>query len=132
MRELRPLQKSIRLFVNLYALILVVDIIICLYLDREEHLISSLILLVGISLSNVMFNFRKYELGICFLSFVFYIIGFFHVLVIKNVTTCYLILMVVPIISALLLQNRIYKFVLIGLSAVLFPLCNYFAGYGAI
>lgn len=92
-------------------------------------MISSLLLLSGILASKILFKYDKYEQGIIFLAIVFYIIGFYHVFAIGNYNTCYFILMVVPIIASLLLENIYAKIILIISSSLLFLVCNYLLGF---
>lgn len=92
-------------------------------------MISSLILISGILASKILFNYDKYEQGITFLAFLFYLIGFYHVLVLGNYHTCYFILLVVPIIASILLESLYIKVTLIISSTLLFLLCNYLLGF---
>ena len=92
-------------------------------------MISSLLLISGILASKILFKYDKYEQGIIFLALVFYLIGFYHVLAVGNYHTCYFILMVVPIIASLLLENLYAKIILIISSSLLFLFCNYLLGF---
>lgn len=129
MLEERPLQKSIRYLVKIFTVLMIGDIIFC-YINAKYMLMwSSIILITGVLLSRLLFNLNKYEQGIVFLSFVFYIIGFFHTICLGNYNTCYFILLVVPIIGSLLLENIYNKIFLLACSSILFMVCNHISGF---
>lgn len=130
--ELKPLQKSIKLFIKMFTYLLAVDIYFCLLFQDYPHLLSSIILMGGIFGSKFFFKYDRYEAGIVFLALVFYIIGFYHLEVMDNYHTCYFILMVAPIITSLLLERFDIKIILIISSCILFMLCNYLSGKGLI
>ena len=127
--ELRPLKKSIEMFIKMFTYLLIGDILFCFLSGNYPLMVSSIILITGILASKILFNHDKYELGIVFLVFVFYLIGFYHVLVLENHHTCYFILMVAPIIASLLLENLYLKIGLIICSSLLFLVCNYLLGF---
>lgn len=92
-------------------------------------MVSSIILICGILASKILFKYDRYEQGITFLAFLFYVIGFYHVLALGNYHTCYFILMVVPIIASILLENLYVKIFLVISSFLLFLVCNYLLGF---
>lgn len=126
--ELKPLQNSIRVFVKMYGYLLIVDILACVLFAKYDYAFSSVILLAGIVLSKFFFNNDKYDQGISFLAIGFYIVGFYHAYYLGNHNTCYFILLVVPVICSLLLENFRLKIVFIFASSILFVYCNYLAG----
>ncbi len=127
--ELRPLKESIEMFIKMFTYLLIGDILFCFLSGDYPLMYSSVILIIGILASKILFKHDKYEQGIVFLAFVFYLIGFYHVLVLGNYHTCYFILMVVPIIASLLLENLYAKIGLIISSSLLFLVCNYLSGF---
>lgn len=127
--ELRPLQQSIQMLIKMFTYLLLVDILLCFVSKDYPLMISSIILICGILASKILFKYDKYEQGIIFLAILFYIIGFYHVLALGNYITCYFILMVVPIIASLLLENIYAKITLIISSALLFLVCNYLLAF---
>jgi len=108
--------------------LLTVDIIGRAIFQQYDIMLSSVVLLSGILLSKLFFKYQKYDLGILFIVLVFYVIGFYHVVIIDNYKTCYFISMVVPIVSCLLLEQYYLKISTIISSTVLFILCNYISG----
>ncbi len=126
--ELRPLQKSIELLIKMFTYLLLFDIVFCVLFKEYMHLISSVILISGVVTSRLFFNYEKAEFGIIFLAFVFYIIGFFHVVYMDDYITCYFILITVPIITSLLLESIRLKIILILCSSVFFVACNFLSG----
>ena len=127
--ELRPLKKSIQMFIKMFTYLLLGDILFCFLAKDYPLMVSSIILIIGILASKVLFRYDKYEQGITFLAFLFYIIGFYHVLALGNYHTCYFILMLVPIIASVLLENLYIKYFLILSSTLLFLVCNYLLGF---
>ncbi|MFK7983487.1 MAG: ATP-binding protein [Saprospiraceae bacterium] len=127
--ELRPLKKSIQMFIKMFTYLLIGDILLCFMAEDYPLMISSIILICGILASKILFNYDKYEQGITFLAFLFYVIGFYHVLTLGNYHTCYFILLVVPIIASILLESLYIKVFLIISSTLLFLLCNYLLGF---
>jgi len=117
------------MFIKMFTYLLLVDIFFCLLTGNYPLMASSIILICGILGSKILFRYDKYEQGISFLAFLFYGIGFYHVLVLGNYHTCYFILLVVPIITSLLLENIYIKIFLIISSALLFLVCNYLVGF---
>ena len=120
--ELRPLKKSIEMFIKMFSYLLLGDILFCCFLQDYPLMFSSIILLIGIFASKFLFKHDKYEQGVTFLALLFYGIGFYHVLILGNYHTCYFILMVVPIIASILLENLYIKYFLIISSSLLFLL----------
>lgn len=90
-------------------------------------MLSSIILLSGILISRFFFERNKYESGIVILSLFCYLIGFYHTFQLGNFQTCYFILLAVPIVCALLLENYYLKIAFIIGSSILFLCCNYFS-----
>lgn len=117
------------MFIKMFTYLLIGDILFCLLAKEYPLMISSIILLVGLLASKLLFKYDKYEQGIVFLAFVFYLIGFYHVLILGNHHTCYFILMIVPVIASLLLENFYAKIGLVISAAVLFLVCNYLSGF---
>lgn len=127
--ELRPLKKSIQMFIKMFTYLLLGDILFCFLAADYPLMVSSIILIGGILASKILFKYDKYQQGITFLAFLFYVIGFYHVLVLGNYHTCYFILLVVPIIASILLENFYIKIFLIISSSLLFLVCNYLLGF---
>lgn len=113
----------------MYGILMLVDIAVCFFAQHYDYMLSSIILLVGILISKLLFENDKYDLGIFFLSVVFYGIGFYHTIVLENYNTCYFILLIAPVIASLLLEKIYIKYLLIAASSVLFLLCNYLSGF---
>lgn len=116
------------MFIKMFSYLLLGDILFCFLLEDYPLMFSSVILLIGILASKLLFQQDKYEYGITFLALLFYGIGFYHVLVLGNYHTCYFILMVVPIIASVLLESLYIKYFLMITSAFLFLFCNYLIG----
>jgi len=127
--ELRPLKKSIQMFIKMFTYLLIGDILFCFLSQDYPLMVSSIILICGILASKILFKYDRYEQGITFLAFLFYVIGFYHVLALGNYHTCYFILMVVPIIASILLENLYVKIFLVISSFLLFLVCNYLLGF---
>ena len=123
------LKKSLDYLSKVFISLIAFDIVYCWTQGNSDLMYSSVICLIGLLLSRIFFHFKLYDPGSMLIVFTLYIVGFFHVIVIGNFVTCYLILISVPIVATLLLENKILRYSLIVFSSILFPLCNYYAGF---
>ncbi len=112
----------------MFEVVLLIDILICLFVQNYDYAISSIILLTGVLCSRFLLKKNLYDTAIVFLAMVFYIIGFYHAYLLEDIIVCYFILLVAPIIGALLLKQFSLKIFLLCCSCLLFLLCNYIAG----
>jgi len=67
--ELRPLKKSIQMFIKMFTYLLLGDIFFCWLANDYPLMVSSIILIGGILASKILFKFDKYEHGITFLAY---------------------------------------------------------------
>lgn len=128
MIEIDSLRKSIILLNRIFKVLISADIVVCFLTGSYDYMLSSVILITGLLLAGAIIKHEKYDYGTLFISFTFYIVGFYHVIVLDNYTTCYFILTLVPVVCILLIEKFYFKILLIVASSLLFPLCNYFAG----
>jgi len=124
----KEIHKSIVALVHFFAGVMLVDIGMNWILERKFYMYAAMILLAGLLLSQVFIHYRKYESATLTTTFTFYIVAFFHVITLNNYVTCYFILLVVPIVTAVLLSDLRIKLALLSLSVTLFFVCNYLAG----
>lgn len=113
----------------MFEVVLLVDILICLFIQSYDYAFSSIILLTGVLSSRILLKKNLYDPAIIFLAMLFYIIGFYHAYLLENIIVCYFILLVAPIIGSLLLERFSLKLFLLISSCILFLLCNYITGF---
>ncbi len=129
MIETGSLRKSVVLLNKIFMLLIVLDIGICWFTESYDYMLSSIILITGLLLGALLSRWNKLEYSVLMIALTFYIVGFYHVIVLKNYITCYFILLLAPILAMLLLENLYSKILLIIASSLLFLLCNHLSGF---
>lgn len=116
--------KTVSRLILLITIFLSIDVIICAFQSNWGYMYSSLFLVI---LSFIAWRFLKngqlYR-GINIIGISYYLISLYHTTILGNVVTSYFILLVAPLVLALILQNRIHKYLYLISSVVLFFICN--------
>jgi len=129
MIETGSLRKSVLLLNKIFMLLIVLDIGICWFAESYDFMLSSVILIIGLLLGGLLSRWSKLEYSVLMIALTFYVVGFYHVIVLDNYITCYFILLLAPILAMLLLENLYSKTLLVVASSLLFLLCNYLSGF---
>lgn len=122
------LKKSLDYLSKVFIALVAFDIILCWFQNNIDLMYSSIICITGLLLARLLFHYRLFDTGSMLIVATLYLVGFYHVIVIENYITCYLILIMIPSIASLLVYSQILRYSFFILSVFLFPLCNYYAG----
>lgn len=127
--ESKTIHRSIELLNRMFIVLIVIDIIVCLIFEDQLHLYSSLILISGLVMSQFLFRWDCYECGTIGIAVTFYCVGMFQVAFLDSHSTCYFILLIVPLVASLILNRMMNKIILLCASCILFIRCNHIAGF---
>ena len=129
MIETGSLRKSVILLNKIFMLLIVLDIGICWFTESYDFMLSSIILIIGLTIGGLLSRWSKLEYSVLMIALTFYVVGFYHVIVLDNYITCYFILLLAPILAMLLLENLYSKILLVVASSLLFLVCNHLSGF---
>ncbi len=129
MIETGSLRKSVLLLNKIFMLLIVLDIGVCWFTESYDFMLSSIILITGLVFGALLSRWSKLEYSVLMIALTFYVVGFYHVIVLDNYITCYFILLLAPILAMLLLENLYSKILLVIASSLLFLLCNHLSGF---
>lgn len=132
MIETGSLRKSVILLNKIFMYLIVLDIAICWFTESYDFMLSSVILIIGLLLGALLARKSKLEYSVLMIALTFYVVGFYHVIVLDNHITCYFILLLAPVLAMILLENLYSKIFLVVASSLLFLLCNYLSGFGLL
>ena len=120
--------RSIRRLNALFVFVLSLDMIVRGLMCQWYLMFSSIFLVVSLLFSRIYIKQDKLEKASLIIALSFYVVALYHNYFIQTLYVPYFILLLTPVLASIIMRSLRTKFMLFGLSIVLFFVCNYLVG----
>ena len=120
--------RSIRRLNVLFVFVLSIDMIARGFMSEWYLMSSSIFLVISLLISRIYIKQDKLEKASLIIALSFYVIAVYQNYFLQTLYVPYFILLLTPVLAGIIMRSLRTKFMLFGLSIVLFMVCNHLVG----